>query len=406
MHGTPLKFTVSLVCVVVPSLHFNTPSNETNNRQYHSHCFLFITVCAFKWLRLPARATHNCQTSSYQRMSSQFSLCQLVILFLSVEFSTVSCDTFYMVTSPSSPCPGEYIGVPCLTLQQYASNPSRSQSITFLVEPGMYNLSTVLTVSDAFNFTMSSTNATVTCTSATAKFEFNRVENVYISGMTFQRCRSGAAVQMTTVTMVIIMRNNFSGNQGNCLQASYSSVNISNSNFHNNRQTYGRALHISFSNITITKSVLSNNRASVYDSGGAIYALDSNITVESSEFSSNYAYYRGGAIYIENRNGNFELRINGTILYGNRAHYRYDGGGAIYMYLYPGSYRYRVTFDLQLNNTLFYGNQAIRGDGGAIYMYNYNRYYILNFRVQMDNLMVYNNRADQGYGGAVYIRSY
>ena len=122
-------------------------------------------------------------------MPSHYCLFQLVILLLSVEFSTVSCDTFYIVTSPSSPCPGEYIGVPCLTLQQYASNPSRSQNITFLVEPGMYNLSTVLTVSDGYNFTMSSTNATVTCTSDTARFEFNRVENVYISGMTFQGCR-------------------------------------------------------------------------------------------------------------------------------------------------------------------------------------------------------------------------
>ena len=108
----------------------------------------------------------------------------------------MSCDTFYIVTSPSSPCPGEYIGVPCLTLQQYASNPSPSQNITFLIESGMYNLSTVLAVSDGYNFTMSSTNATVTCISATVKFEFNRVENVHIGGITFQGCRNGAAVQM------------------------------------------------------------------------------------------------------------------------------------------------------------------------------------------------------------------
>ena len=165
-------------------------------------------------------------------MLSHLYLYQLVILLLTVtvEFSTVSCDTFYIVTSPSSPCPGEYIGVPCLTLQQYASNPSRSQNITFLVEPGMYNLSTMLTVSDGYNFTMSSTNATVTCTSTTAKFEFNRVENVHISGITFQGCRN-RAVQMSTVAMGVIMMSTFSGNQGNCLQASYSSVNITDSNF-------------------------------------------------------------------------------------------------------------------------------------------------------------------------------
>jgi hypothetical protein len=140
-------------------------------------------------------------------MLSRINHCQLVILLLSVEFSTVSCDTFYIVTSPSSPCPGEYIGVPCLTLQQYASNPSRSQNITFIIEPGMYNLSTVLTVSDGYNFTMSSTNATVTCTSATAKFEFRKCSwkiNVHISGMTLQGCRS-TAISMSRITSASIM---------------------------------------------------------------------------------------------------------------------------------------------------------------------------------------------------------
>ena len=112
-------------------------------------------------------------------MALNFSFCQLVVLLsLSVEFSTVSCDTYYIVTSPSSPCPGEYIGVPCLTLQQYAANPGRGENITFLIESGMYSLSTVLTVSDGYNFTMSSTGVTVTCTSATARLEFYRVENI------------------------------------------------------------------------------------------------------------------------------------------------------------------------------------------------------------------------------------
>ena len=186
-------------------------------------------------------------------MISRISFCQLVILLLSVEFSTVSCDTFYIVTSPSSPCAGEYIGVPCLTLQQYASNPSRSQNITFLIEPGMYNLSAMLTVSDAYNFTMSSTNATVTCTSATARFEFNAIENVYISEMTFQGCRN-TAIRMSQVTIASasIMRSTCIGNQalsgssryGGCLFIASSSITISESEFQNNRAYYsGRAIH-------------------------------------------------------------------------------------------------------------------------------------------------------------------
>ena len=98
--------------------------------------------------------------------------------------------------------------MPCLTLQQYASNPGQSQNITLLIEPEIYDLAIVQTVSDGYNFTMSSTNATVIsmCTIDTAKFEFSRVENVYISGMIFQGCRNGAALQMTTVMQAIIIK--------------------------------------------------------------------------------------------------------------------------------------------------------------------------------------------------------
>ena len=142
-----------------------------------------------------------------------FFLCQVVIL-LFVEFHTASCDTFYIVPTPDSHCPGEFIGVPCLTLQQYASNPSQSQNITFLVEPATYNLSTVLAVSNGYNFTMSSTNATVVCTSSTAQFTFDTVENVRISGMTFQGCRN-TAVKMSTITRAEIISNNFTNNSGN-----------------------------------------------------------------------------------------------------------------------------------------------------------------------------------------------
>ena len=327
----------------------------------------------------------------------------------------MSCDTFYIVTSPSSPCPGEYIGVPCLTLQQYASNPSQSENITLLIEPETYyDLASVLTVSDGYNFTMSSTNATVMYTSATAKFEFNRVENIHISGMTFQGCRNGAAVQMITGTQAIIIRSNFirngaaavqmtsvtrvvvinsnftanqgnslrisnsesvtvnkssfSENHGNCLSASTSLVKVNENRFYNNGRAHsytGRAVYVFNSMVVINKSFFSNNTA-IDANGGAIYAYNSNITVDSSEFSNNtvtvtsYRTYSGGAIYVYNRNGDFELQINDTMFFGNRA---YRGhGGAIYVYIYMSySNRYEnVSYihHLQLNNTVIYGNSA------------------------------------------------
>ena len=257
------------------------------------------------WLRVPIAHYQK----SIKRMPSQFSLCQLVILLLSVEFSTVSCHTFYIVTSPSSPCPGEYIGVPCLTLQQYASNPSRSQNVTFLVEPGMYNLSTVLTVSDGHNFTMSSTNATVTCTSATAKFEFNTVENVYISGVTFQACRN-TAIRMSQVTSASIVSSSFINNQtscgnGGCLYIASSSVTISAGEFYNNRAYYsGGAIYATSSTITIKRSQFSFNTQTYYylGSGGAIYGTSSSIYINTSGFNRNNVasiYGNGGPYTVQ-----------------------------------------------------------------------------------------------------------
>ena len=112
------------------------------------------------------------------KMFLRIHLCVMMILFLSVRFHSASCDVFYIVTTANTPCPGEFIRVPCLTLQQYASNSRQSQNITFLVEPGTYYLSRELRVSNGYNFTMSSNNATVTCTSSTARFSFDSVENV------------------------------------------------------------------------------------------------------------------------------------------------------------------------------------------------------------------------------------
>ena len=246
-------------------------------------------------------------------MAINFSFCQLVILLsLSVKFTTVSCDTFYIVTSPSSPCPGEYIGVPCLTLQQYASNPSRSQNVTFIIEPGVYNLSTVLTVSDGYNFTMSSTNATVTCISATASLEFNRVQNVHISGMTFQGCRNGAAVQITAATntaiigslfirnsagiqisqatRAIVMGNNFTENHVSCLQASDSSITIDGNIFTKNR---GSCLQASASTLTIDDGNFTDN-------GICLHVSSSSVTINDSKFYKcvpSIYQYGGGAHY-------------------------------------------------------------------------------------------------------------
>ena len=212
-------------------------------------------------------------------MLFKISLCQLTTLLLSVEFSTVSCDTFYIVTSPSSPCPGEYIGIPCLTLQEYASNPSRSRNVTLLVEAGMYNISAVLTISDSYNFTMSSINATVTCTTLIAQLVFNRVEYVHIHGISLQGCRN-KAIRMSYVRNASIVSGNFTNNQASRGDTTYSGS--------------GGCFDITSSSVTISDSAFHNNRA--YYRGGAIYASSSTVIINRSQFNYNTRFYYWGSL--------------------------------------------------------------------------------------------------------------
>ena len=383
-------------------------------------------------------------------MALNFSFCQLVVLLsLSVEFSTVSGDTFYIVTSPSSPCPGEYSGVPCLTLQQYAANPGRGEIITFLIEPGVYNLSTVLTISDVYNFTISSTGVTMTCTSATARLEFYRVENIHISGVTFQECRNEAAVQITAATSTaiigslfirnsagiqlsrvmraIIMRSNFTQNNGISFEASNSMVTFDKSNFYNNSYSHRYRskgqIYASSSNISIKDSRFNNN------GGIGIRAEYSSITVDGTEFNYNY----GGAIYVDaginfqindaifcgnraNRGGAISLsgygsetdsqahvQINNTVFYFNKAHQ----GGAIYLLSnYHGEF-YQPFFQNHacIHNTTFHGNIA-DGDGGALAIYNVHSsifYHNNLLKWSIVESQFINNTASLGNGGAVIL---
>ena len=348
---------------------------------------------------------------------------KILMLILFMQFSAVSCDTFYIVTSPSSPCPGEYIGVPCLTLQQYASNLSRSQNITFLVEPGMYNLSTVLTVSIGYNFTMLSTNATVTCTSATAKFEFNTVENVHISGITFQGCKN-TAIRMLRVTSAGIMSSNFTDNQalsgssryGGCLYITSSSVTISESEFRNNRATYGGgAIHAEYSNITIDSSVFDNNigdhGGTIYCSsgifqivnitflnnrayeGGAIYATQvfTNSSVSQCQFISSVAYGYAGAMYISESN----VTIVQCQFFDNIAS---GSGGAVYMSMTD------ITTTVIVAQCQFRNNSA-RGQGGALYM-NVRVSHRINKAITMITQCQIINNTATSHGGGIYMYIY
>ena len=134
----------------------------------------------------------------------------------------------------------------------------------------MYNISAVLTISDSYNFTMSSTNATVTCTTLIAQLVFNRVEYVHIHGISLQGCRK-KAIKMSYVTNASIVRGNFTDNQASRGDTTYSGS--------------GGFFDIAYSSVTISESVFHNNRAYFWE--GAIYASSSTIIINRSQFNYN-----------------------------------------------------------------------------------------------------------------------
>ena len=104
----------------------------------------------------------------------------LVLLLVQWNISPATSDTFHIVSSPAAPCPGEFIGEPCLTLQQYVSNPSISNdNIT---------LSSTFSTSNAMKLTMSGSNVLIQCTSSAVRVTLASIQYVYISGLSLTRC--------------------------------------------------------------------------------------------------------------------------------------------------------------------------------------------------------------------------
>ena len=198
----------------------------------------------------------------------------LLLLFSNaVQYS--SSERFTIIPSPDSPCPGEFTGEPCLTLQQYVTNPSLSSNITFELHPGNHSLASQISMQNINSFTMrANPSATVTCNQQLREpFYFYQLQQVYVSGITFVGCR----MAMSYVTNAIIERNSsFVG--GTSFRCCYS----------------GRALYAYRSSVLIRQCNISNNR--VYR--GAIYGSQSTFIIEQATFRMNHDPYTCcGTIY-------------------------------------------------------------------------------------------------------------
>ena len=170
-----------------------------------------------------------------------------VLILLSVTINHVACDRFYIVTSPSSSCPGQFTGEPCLTLQQFASSPGRSLSVSVIMESGNHTLSSELSLSNIFNLTVSPLDSNsiyprVICTgtsssSSTAggRLLLTSITHVQLQGVSFVDC--AASTIGTNGNSVVINDVSFLNAGGITIRNISNSVQLNNVTFSNSHTT-------------------------------------------------------------------------------------------------------------------------------------------------------------------------
>jgi len=178
------------------------------------------------------------------------------------------------MTSPGSPCPGEFSEVPCPTLQQYVSNPSIAANTTLLFQTGNHSLGSAFYATSAILFSMTGSDVNIECTSSLAQMSFSAVQVVYINGVTLMRCNRG----ISFTDIVTLTWNDSSVQQSNTYSAGVSPVSLRNmligyflqGVFSNNigYQNYGA---INIRNLTLHI----NNSLFFHTGGNTIYAADS-----------------------------------------------------------------------------------------------------------------------------------
>ncbi len=349
----------------------------------------------------------------------------LVALLLQWSISLATSDTFHIVTSHATPCPGEFIGEPCLTLQQYVSNPSIRGNVTLLFETGTHSMSHAFSASNAHSYTLSGYNVSIECISNTVSFTLTSIQYLNITGLKLSNCGSFTVSSdytsftelqfsncgssfFNSISYMFFTRVNYS----NCgsLSASGSTaiewsyvIFMANDNVQFSNLEYLHLMNCSFnSNRRCPLLRLSNVRI-----GSITYSSFSNNRYSS--FRNNlYRYcYEGGVLYLKNS----KLNLISSVLVGN-VNRRLDIGGAIYgersslvirksyfLYHYANNHGgaiYTSNCRVCSENNSFIQNYA-NYHGGAIYMY--------SSHLTLVNTIFTNNTARNRNGGGLYFRN-
>ena len=251
----------------------------------------------------------------------------------------------------------------CLTLSQFVNNSSDClrANITLHFLQGEHSLDSTLLIENVDTFYMSSldSNVTIVCNHSSARFEFNNVSVVHVSGLTFTGCTGNKFIN---IRQLMLKDSQLIGHEqinGIALELEETSATFTNTklrlnygsrvtsltcenddhanvrfDFLNGRNRYeditvdvtaGGAIASTHSNVTIIDSVFEGNSA---QAGGAIFAqLQSNITIINSTFVGNqatslqshqYCYAGGGVLYCDSGSS---IIVNSSTFERNTAHW-------------------------------------------------------------------------------------
>ena len=333
---------------------------------------------------------------------------KLSLLF--VLYCLPSCsteNTYYVTPTPATPCPGE----PCHTLSQYAedhfNNFSSNTALVFL--PGDHTLNHTISfgltagLSDWRDTThhhypyhsltllgspapLPEAISRIVCTRS-AGFAFSGITELHITALAFTSCGHGPAVSIRSVLNSSIVnctfQNNFSWQwqDGGCsceasvISTLNSTLTLTGCTIQNNGGYHRGTLVVVSSILTLTRCMIQNN------DGGALFAMDSVLTLTENIFQSNTAE-RGGSLYIHQNN---ILILTHNTFQNNSAT---STGGSLYV---------------QANNTLLltenvFENNMAKFAGGLCAVYN--NIIILAENMFQDNLASTRTRS---FGGAILL---
>ena len=273
-----------------------------------------------------------------------------------VLISCMSNETFYIVTSSKSHCPLEFIGQPCLTLEQYASHHRQdSFNVILMIESGNHFLrSSELQFgqySNSYIMNAEHPGAKIIYTTSPREFEyvfsniiFYAHYNIQINGITF--IGNFVHFEINYAQEVIINNCNFQG-------VSISLFEVNNVIF--SRCTFSDYRHYRYHStdgMTVIRRAGQNGALSVHGPTAAIKIIQSNFTNnEVALFLYVYIYY-----YFDRT---LSLHIQESMFSNNTSEFK---GGAVYLAGYGDDNRALIS----VNRSIFFNNTASQS-GGAIY---------------------------------------